>query len=472
MTRVQIKKAKGSGLKARAASHVIAIALISTLLSSFAIAPATADPVTTSSGNVATRWIERSFDAVRSGNPGLHTATPGAGRTYAMTTAAMYDAVNGIDVADSLSARGRALIGSYEDAPAGASREAAASAAAHAVLTSLFASNTAVKSSLDQAHVEELAALGDDPAVEAGRSWGAAVGSEVISVRSNDGTQTSESKPGAGGPGSFPRTFGSTQFRNMTPFGVNSVAGYLSSGPPDLTSAKYAEDFNEVKALGSFTDTDPERAAIARHWLAEGGTVKETGVWFKVALNVLADQGTATSLSDTTRLLALLGMGIADSVATTWSDKYNFHFWRPGDAIRQASTDGNPATEEDPSWNPRAGICSAATVPFCSVFGGTPEHTSGTSMFAGAASTILANFYCTDRIAFSFTGESGSSTRSYETFSEAAREAGRSRIYGGIHFQFTNDAGREAGKEIAREVVRTRLLEAGSSAGSSACKGN
>src|SRR5687768_15432541 len=47
--------------------------------------------------NVATRWVERALAAVRSGNPGVHTGTPGAARTYAMTTAAMYDAVNGID---------------------------------------------------------------------------------------------------------------------------------------------------------------------------------------------------------------------------------------------------------------------------------------------------------------------------------------------------------------------------------------
>ena len=60
---------------------------------------------------------------------------------YAMTTAAMYDAVNGIDVANGLSTRDRALVASYADAPAGGNREAAASAAAHAVLTSLFDSS-------------------------------------------------------------------------------------------------------------------------------------------------------------------------------------------------------------------------------------------------------------------------------------------------------------------------------------------
>ena len=329
-----------------------------------------------------------------------------------------------------------------------------------------------MKDSLDAAHNEELAALGSDPAVEAGRSWGAAVGNEVISLRASDGTQTASSQAGGSGPGVFPRTFSGTQFRNMTPFGIASVSGYLSDGPPPLTSAEYAEDFNEVKALGSFTDTDPERAAIARHWLAEGGTVRETGLWFKVALEVIESQNTAGSLADTTRLLALLGMGIADAVTTSWNDKYNYRYWRPGDAIRQASTDCNPATVEDPNWNPRPGICSATAVPFCAVFGGTPEHTSGTSTFAGAASTILASFYCTDRIPFAFAGEqSGSAPRSYAGFSQAAHEAGRSRIYGGIHFQFSNDAGREAGKEIGREIVRRRLVEVGAGPGSSACAG-
>ena len=221
-----------------------------------------------------------------------------------------------------------------------------------------------------------------------------------------------------------------------------------------------------MKELGSITDTDPERAAIARHWFAEGGTVRETGLWFKVALVVIEQQGTAASLSDTVRLLALLGMGIADAVTTTWSDKFNWHYWRPGDAIRQASTDGNAAAEEDPGWNPRYGVCASANLANCTTFGGTPEHTSGTSMFGGAASTILASFYCRDRVAFSLVGEQpGSAARSYRGFAQASREAGRARIYGGIHFEFSNVAGRRAGKRIGREIVRTRLLPAGSRPG-------
>jgi PAP2 superfamily len=444
---------------------VIAAALISALLSSAAVAlPERADASPGSVQNAATRWMQRTLDAVRSGSPAAHTSTPGAGRTYAMTTVAMYDAVNGIDVARGASSRGRALVASYDGAPPGGDRNAAACAAAHAVLASLFAANPAVKSSLDQAVVDELAELGSDPDVEAGRAWGASVGNEVVSRRSSDGTQTSTSQLGGTGPGVFPRTFSGTQFRNMVPFGIATAEPYLSSGPPALTSTAYADAFNEVKEIGSLDDTDAERAAIARHWLAEAGTVRETGLLFKAALVVVEEQGTAASLAETVRLLALLGMGTADAVVTSWNDKFNWHYWRPGDAIRQAGADGNPATEEDPGWNPRSGACAiGANLATCSTFGGTPEHTSGTSTFAGAASTILASFYCRDRIAFSFAGEQpGSPARSYSKFSEAAREAGRSRIYGGIHFQFSNDAGRVAGKKIGKEIVRTRLLAPGS----------
>lgn len=161
------------------------------------------------------------------------------------------------------------------------------------------------------------------------------------------------------------------------------------------------------------------------------------------------------------------------NLVTSWGDKYAWHYWRPGDAIRQASTDGNAATIEDPTWSPRNGVCTNPSVASCAVFGGTPEHTSGTSMFAGAAAEILASFYCSGDVPFAFTGEQpGSAARSYKGFAQAAREAGRSRIYGGIHFQFSNDAGREAGKAIAREIVRARLVAGHTAGASTVCKPN
>jgi hypothetical protein len=395
-------------------------------------------------GNVVTRWVEQALDTVRVAN----FSTPAAARLYAMTTVSMYDAVNGIDRARYLSTREHALV-PPSGAPFFGDRRAAAAAAAHAVLIALLPANAAV---LDTALAEELAALGGEaaPPVALGRAWGRGVGQQIIALQANGGTQSAETQPPGTGPGEFRLPFTGAQFRHMAPFGVASLTPYATPGPPPLTSAEYAAAFNEVKVLGSVTDTDPERMAIARHWQAEANTARETGLWFKAALQVVEEQGTVYLLSYTARLFALLGMGIADSVAASWTAKFDYHSWRPGDAIRNASTDGNPDTEEDLNWSPRNGS-----------FGGTPEYTSGTATFAGAASTILVGFYCRDNIAFAFTGELGTPARPYSSFTAAADEAGRSRIYNGIHFEFSNQHGREAGDNIGAEIVYTRLRRAG-----------
>lgn len=179
--------------------------------------------------------------------------------------------------------------------------------------------------------------------------------------------------------------------------------------------------------------------------------MRETGLWFKAALDVVERLRTTKSLSQTARLFALLGMGIADAVATSWQGKFAAFSWRPGTAIREADLDGNPKTEADPGWVPRNVS-----------FGNSPEYPSGTSTFAGAASEVLAGFYCTDRVPFRFTGEgAGAVTRGYKSFSEAADEAGVSRIYLGLHFRFSKDDGLVSGQRVGREIVTTRLRRAG-----------
>lgn len=143
-------------------------------------------------------------------------------------------------------------------------------------------------------------------------------------------------------------------------------------------------------------------------------------------------------------------MGLGDSVATSFDSKFVFHFWRPTTAIQNADTDGNPATIADPDWQPRNGS-----------IGSSPEHTSGQSTFAGAGSTILAGFFCRDHFTFRFEGDDAiAGARTFHSFSQAAAEAGRARIFAGIHFEFSNQAGQEAGRGVGREILDTRLLRA------------
>ena len=167
----------------------------------------------------------------------------------------------------------------------------------------------------------------------------------------------------------------------------------------------------------------------------------------QIALAVSNDR--ALQLPETARLLALLTMTMADTVAPTYQTKFLFHAWRPATAIREADTDDNPNTIADPGWSPRAGG-----------IGGTPEHWSGHSSFAGAASRVLAGFFCQDNIPFTLVTDSapGAQARTYPSFSAAEAEMGRSRVFGGIHFEFSNQAGIKAGHGIAAEVLSRKLL--------------
>jgi hypothetical protein len=144
-------------------------------------------------------------------------------------------------------------------------------------------------------------------------------------------------------------------------------------------------------------------------------------------------------------------MTIADGFATAWQGKFEAFSWRPGTAIREGDLDGNPNTIGDPNWTPRNVS-----------FGSSPEYPSGSSTLGGAASAVLAGFYCTDRVHFQFTGEgAGAVTRHYRSFSQAADEQGVSRIYLGIHFRFSKDDGLVSGQSVGREIVTTRLRRAG-----------
>jgi hypothetical protein len=154
------------------------------------------------------------------------------------------------------------------------------------------------------------------------------------------------------------------------------------------------------------------------------------------------------ALPEKARLFALLTMALADTVAPTVTAKVNYQHWRPATAIREADTDGNSATDPDPTWAPRAGG-----------IGGTPQHTSGHSSFSAAGAKILAGFFCRDNISFTHASDSApSAPRTYPSFSAAAAEAGRSRVVGGIHFEFGNQDGLTAGRGVATEILSKKLL--------------
>ena len=88
-----------------------------------------------------------------------------------------------------------------------------------------------------------------------------------------------------------------------------------------------------------------------------------------------------------------------------------------------------------------------------------PDYTSGHSSFSSAAARVLARFFGTDEIEFSTTSEGlPGDVRHFKSFSAAAHEIGRSRIFGGIHYSFADIEARRACTALADYVADNFLL--------------
>src|SRR6516162_8869472 len=124
-------------------------------------------------GDVVTDWNNAALYTIRPGR----TAPPIAARSLAIVHAAIYDAVNGI-----VRTHEPYLVPS--SGPASASREAAASAAAHATLINLFPASV---SNFDALHAAILATISNSPQKTAGITWGEFVASQILAARANDG---------------------------------------------------------------------------------------------------------------------------------------------------------------------------------------------------------------------------------------------------------------------------------------------
>ena len=367
-------------------------------------------------------------------------------RNAAIAEASVFDAVNGIK-------------GHYQpihvipDAPRGASARAAAVQAAYASLVKLYPAQLSTFDAARTASLNEIlngkgggkAQQKRQAAVDAGVAWGQKVADEIWAWRSTDGftpnpppflggTAVGEWRPTppAFAAGAFP------QFATMTPWVIASQSQFRPAGPPALTSARYAQDFNEVKNMGSLTSTlrTADQTLASQFW----ATSTPAYNWNSVAI-FLGSQRPMTLLKNA-RLFATLNLAVADAAIAVWDAKYHYVFWRPVTAIPLADTDGNPATIADPAWQP------LITTP------GHPEYPSAHSGVSGAAATVLAHFFGEDSIFVVPSDALPGVVRSFSSFDAAQDEVANARIFGGIHYRSSTNDGRALGTAVANYVIQ------------------
>jgi hypothetical protein len=335
---------------------------------------------------------------------GTQPATIVPQRSFAMLHLAMLDAVNSIDRTYT------PYLTDVKDLPT-ASPTAAAAQAAHNVLAALYPTQIA--------------------------TFDTELADSLIGIRR-----------GAAGPGNWQPTppanaAAFTHFPGVTPFALTQATQFLPAPPPALTSAEYAADFNEVKEVGianSATRT-ADQTMTAQVWANGAATDRN----FNNLVRTLA-LNRNNSTVENARLFALYYLASHDSLQTSFTAKYVYGLWRPITAIRRADEDGNPDTSPNATWTS------------LNVSPPHPTYVSNAAAVRASLATMMALFFGRDDISFQVNfGGTPNVIRNYPSFAALSSEVARSRVYGGIHFNFDSAAGQSIGRNVANFVFQNYL---------------
>ena len=359
--------------------------------------------------------------------------------------AAIFDAVNGI----TRTHKGWLV---NEAAPAGADLDAAVAGAAHTIMVALW-SASANPHNLQVAYEKALASIPEGQAKADGLAWGEKVAKAILAGRANSGfDKPIPGKYSSMDQGKWRET--PSAFRppllpfwgHVTPFVLTAPEQFRAPPPEALGSKEYAEELAFVAKRGARDNAErTEYETLSTpFWNDDLGTSTPPGHWNQIAL-ALARRN-KLSVPDAARLFALLNFAEADSGIGCWETKFFYNFWRPETALREMEAKTNPNAKVEPDFIP-----NMASPPF-------PSYTSGHSTFSAAGARILALYFGTDDIEFSITSDGlPGAVRSFKKLSDAQREAGMSRVWGGIHTMSDNLEAQKMGLKIADWVFANAL---------------
>jgi len=333
-------------------------------------------------------------------------------------------------------------------APPDASAPAAIATAAHHTLVGMqpyLGLTPSQQAILDGRYAEYLAAIPDGTAKTDGIAVGEQAAAAVLALRQNDGREANPQYgqppfvppppgPGVWDPGNAPAA--SLIVPGIRPLALQSASQFRPDGPNALTSEEYTEDFQAVKDLGRFDSATrtQEQTEIALFWTDH--SLRQSN---DALLRLAAAQG--LDLMQTARMLAMVHVSRGDASIACFEAKYHYWSWRPYQAIARADTDGNPATDADPTWRP------LTTTP------NHPEYPSSHACQSTAQSEALRAFFGTDNVTFSIDSRITGTTRWYNSFREPVMEVNRARVWAGFHFRNSDQEGSNLGRHVGRYVV-------------------
>ena len=389
-----------------------AVVAVAIALSSLA---AKADPVSD--------WMEFGRAVGKAAN-----AAPGPEHARALTqmALAMFEAANAID------RRYESYLG-MPQAQGQASQEAALATAAYSILLAHF---PAQKATLDDNRAIALEAIKDTVSRDAGRSVGEDAAQRALKTGLIDPSVVQRPYR----PRAIPGVWAATQLPVYAPYEIAIKPWILPSAdaarpapPPALTSKAWADAYNEVKSLGG--KGSKERTAHQTLMARFRITPDLTPTYRSVA------ESAGRSVVQNARMFALVEMITDDADMAAAEAKLHYDFWRPIVAVRNGDEDGNPSTEPDRGWTPLINTPNH------------PEYPCAHCVSAAAIAEVMKT-----ETGPSPHGGVRVSSRSLPTsavqvlpsWEEWVSEVSMSRLFGGVHYRFSNTAGEELGRKVAR----------------------
>jgi hypothetical protein len=431
---------------ARRRSVLLAGAAVVALLGALGVIGASAAPPDDSDASSVTQWNVIAVSTL-AGIPGpAGGAPPSTQINMGMVQGAVYDAVNAITPKH------------YQPYALGvlhrwgnkASNEAAVGTAAYLVLKNIietvpqsisFPTRAAVLASLETQYDAATDAIADSPFKNQGIAAGTAAAQAMIHLRQGDGRFGPSQWVPSSLPGHWSLLPGQANdptpwVGGVRPFLLQSSSQFRSAGPPALSSAAWAADFNEVKAIGRATgSTRTDQQTYIAKWWQSSPVVS----WNDVARQLIARF--QLNAIEAARLLAMENLAAADAAINTWNDKYHFDFWRPWNAIVRASEDGNDATLADSGWT------ALITAPY-------PEHVSGHLGLDSSHVRVLRMFFGDApaggyQITSSFVNPGGPATRTFASLPHTIAEIVEARIWAGLHYRTADVQAVQLGTNVA-----------------------
>ena len=338
---------------------------------------------------------------------------------------AMFEALNAID------RKYESYLG-MAAAEAGASQDAAAATAAYRVLITHFPGQ---KAGLDDSYNVTMLGIADKDAREKGKAVGEAAAKLALTSGGMDSKIALKHYRPRTAAGVWTATalpvFQPYIF-TFKPWVLPSFDAVRPAPPPALSSERWARDLDEIKRIGGRNSVarTPEQSLMAKYRITPNMTP---------SLRLIADAPGRAPVQNA-RMFALLAMVSDDTGVATGEAKMHYNFWRPITAIRNAEDDGNKATAADPAWEPLIGTPNHPEYP-CA-------HCSG----AAAIATLLKREVGDappGGVRVASRSVPNSIVQVIPTLDGWVKEVSASRIYGGVHYRFSNEAGEEMGRKVA-----------------------